>query len=269
LVMPPELRQSAQYCLDQALLLSDPGQERSPSQTPTPTSYARGCQSVSQHTVADEYGEDQSTILLQDDTDQATGLLQHSEDQPTVLLEDWQTFNGHWRYHSLGVDSIDPEEIRRHTRSGGPPPESQLSGDFDEWLRDPLHSIGGGSVLATLEEGITDQSSSAAELGEAADSLGIPDSEEFGPPSSKLRKRSTRPSKSSSSSSGRHTKRRENRHSSHQYNKEPEHSNQGCEAALLEEPACAEGILGAGETYDYGRGWGEEGRVVDPWTESV
>ncbi len=199
-IMKPELRGSAQYCYGEALLLTDPGQDG--CQTPLASYAQSSAQPVSQHYVADQYGE---------------------EDQQTVLLQDTHRAAGPWSNPSQDDASIDSAEMRRYIRSGGPPPTSEMfpsaasQGSFHEsWLRDPLHPLGGGSTVGAMGQEISDSSGWATPLAKTPLPPSFSENGAFEPAqnvsedshalSKETRKRSTRSSKSSSTE--RYTKRR-------------------------------------------------------------
>ncbi|KAK4151490.1 kinase-like domain protein [Chaetomidium leptoderma] len=95
-ILQPRLRGTAQSCYNKVLLLADSAQDR--SLTPTPAAYAQGYhQPVSQYPV---------------------------EDQQTILLQDMYKVTGTSQSPSLDEDSA---ELRRYTRSNGPPPDSVVS----------------------------------------------------------------------------------------------------------------------------------------------
>lgn len=158
-IMKPERRGSAQGCHSRILPLAGPVQDR--SQTPTTASYARGYElSAGQDPDADEYDDDQATVVLRD---AAAGSRPESTQ-----------------------DEDSAGEIRRYIRSEAPPPESAVplcgasQNSFHEsWLRDPLHPLGGGSTIAALGPGFDDSSCWATPLAQTPPARSSPDNEEF------------------------------------------------------------------------------------------
>lgn len=299
-IMPPELRQSAQDCHEQLWLLTN--QDR--SATPTPASYAH---QLSQD--AQTSGGPYRSPSLDDGDDQQSGDQYSTEDgsrddQPTLLLHEAQTIET-WVSPSLGDDDDNAEddndhdynsaEIRRYARSSGVPPESQSPGSFhDSWLQDPLYPLGGGSSLAEWGKGTSGSSGWASESAETLRYGGVPDDGDLEPPLGDTRKRSSR-QPTPSSSSGR---RRKHRGQTHISDRSSSHWQPGSEVLYhreerddgdngsvpLEEPARADiDGLGGSCVYDYGpfhdspvanapalvhtHDWREE-EWVSPWTES-